>query len=113
MNLSRLEMDVYDSCGQWDDLAFTASMLADLPSLGSFYLRLYREELRPGIASAANIADVVFQATQDGLRLEADERSSESNENRMEARYRDGSVSVQVHISADQNLFPCRSAVTL
>ena len=113
VNLSRLEMDIYDSCGQWDNIAFTASMLADLPSLGSFYLRLYREELRPGIASAANIADMVFLATQDGLRLEADERSSESNENRMEARYRDGNVSVQVYISADQALFPCRSAVAL
>ena len=113
VNLSRLEMDIYDSCGQWDNIAFTASMLADLPSLGSFYLRLYREELRPGIASAADIADMVFQATQDGLRLEADERYSESNEDRMEARYRDGNVSVQVYISADQNLFPCRSAVNL
>ena len=113
VNLSRLEMDIYDSCGQWDNIAFTASMLADLPSLGSFYLRLYREELRPGIASAANIADMVFLATQDGLRLEADERYSESNENRMEARYRDGNVSVQVYISADQALFPCRSAVAL
>lgn len=113
VNLTRLEMDIYDSCGQWDSIAFTASMLGDLPSLGSFYLRLYREELRPGIASAADIAEAVFQATQDGLRLEADERYSESNEDRMEARYRDGNVSVQVYISADQNLFPCRSAVNL
>ena len=113
VNLSHLEMDIYDSCGQWDNLAFTASMLADLPSLGSFYLRLYREELRPGIASAADIADMVFQATQDGLSLEADEHYSESNENWMEARYRDGNVSVQVYISADQNLFPCRSSVNL
>lgn len=113
VNLSRLELDIYDSCGQWDNLAFTTSMLADLPSLGIFYLRLYREELRPGIASAADIADVVFQATQDGLRLEADEHYSESNEDHMEASYRDGNVHVQVYISADENLFPCRSSVNL
>lgn len=113
VNLSYLELDIYDSCGQWDSLAFTTSMLADLPSLASFNLRLYREELRSGIASAVDIADVVFQATQDGLRLEADERYSESNENWMEARYQDGSVYVWVYISPDENLLPCRSSVSL
>ena len=98
VNLSYLEMDIYDPCGQWDDIAFTDSILADLPSLGRFDLDLYREELRPGITSAADIADAVFLAIQDGLRIEADERYSESNENRMEARYRDGNVYVQVYI---------------
>lgn len=113
VNLSRLELNIYDSCGQWDNLAFTTSMLADLPALGNFDLRLYRKELRPGIAGAVDIADVVFQATQEGLRLEADERYSESNENWMEARYQDGSVYVRVYISPDENLLPCRSSVRL
>lgn len=113
VNLSYLGMNIYDSCGQWNDIAFTESILKDLPSLASFYLQVYRQELRPGIASAADIADAVFLAAQDGLRVEADERYSESNEDRMEASYRDGNVSVQVYISADQNLLPCRSAVAL
>ena len=113
VNLSYLEMDIYDPCGQWDDIAFTESILAGLPSLGRFDLDLYRKELRPGIASAAGIADAVFLAIQDGLRIEADERYSESNENRMEARYRDGNVYVQVYIRADRELFPCRSSVAL
>ena len=34
VNLSYLEMDIYDPCGQWDDIAFTDSILEDLPSLG-------------------------------------------------------------------------------
>ncbi len=113
VNLSYLEMNVDDPCRQWDDITFTESILGDLPSLGRFDLDLYREELRPGITSAADIADAVFLAIQDGLRIEADERYSESNENRMEARYRDGNVYVQVYIRADRELFPCRSSVAL
>ena len=110
-NLSRLSMEIADPCGQWDNLTFTDSVVAKLPSLGDFNLRLYREKLYPDVASAEDIADAVFVAINEGVRTESDERYSESNQERMEARYRSGGVQVQVYVKADENLYPCRRGV--
>ena len=110
-NLSQLNMEIADACGQWDDIAFTDSVVAELPSLGHFELRLYREKLYPDATNAADIADAVFVAINEGVKTEADEHYSESNQDRMEARYRNGSVNVQVYISASKELFPCRRGV--
>ena len=93
-NLSWLSMEIADPCGQWDNLAFTDSIVAKLPSLGNFNLTLYREKLYPDVASAEDIADAVFVAINEGTRTESDERYSESNQERMEARYRSGGVNV-------------------
>lgn len=107
-NLSWLTMEIADPCGQWDDLTFTDSVVAKLPSLGHFELRLYREQLYPDAASAADIADAVFVAINEGIKTESDEHYSESNQDRMEARYRSGGVNVQVYINAEDDLYPCR-----
>ena len=110
-NLSWLKMEIADSCGQWDDLAFTDSVVAKLPSLGHFELTLYRYKLYPDVASAEDIADAVFIAINEGIRTESDERYSESNQERMEARYRSGGVNVDVYIRAEENLYPCRRGI--
>ena len=107
-NLSFLQMTVYDPCGQWDELTFTDSVLAELPALLGFRLDLYRDGIYPGAASAVDIADAAFVAIHNHERTEATEHYSESNQDRMQALYRAESVDVEVHIRTDQELFPCR-----
>jgi hypothetical protein len=110
-NLSWLELEMADPCGQWDDLTFTDSVVSKLPSLGHFELKLFREKLYPDAASAEDIADAVFLAINEGIRTESDERYSESNQDKMEARYRSGGVNVDVYIRAEENLYPCRRGI--
>ena len=111
VNLSQLDMEIADTCGQWDDLTYTDSVLSQLPSLGNFSLQLYREKLYPDAASAEDIADAVFVSINEGIRTESDERYSESNQERMEARYRSGRVNVNVFIEAKERLYPCRRGI--
>ena len=111
INLSQLQMEISDTCGQWDDLTYTDSVLAQLPSLGNFSLHLYREKLFPDAASAEDIADAVFVSINEGVRTESDERYSESNQERMEAQYRSGRVIVRVYIEANETLYPCRRGI--
>ena len=108
VNLSQLKMEISDTCGQWDNLTYTDSVLAQLPSLWNFDMHLYRQELFPDAASAEDIADAVFVSINKGIRTKSDEHFSESNQQRMEAFYRGGRVTARVYIEANENLYPCR-----
>lgn len=108
VNLTELGIQFYDSCGQWDDLAFTDALVAELPSLASFGLTLYRKELDRSDSSAEEIANVVFLAIHNGREIQPNRRDSETNEESMRARIDGPSGSVRVEIYQDEDLPPCR-----
>lgn len=113
VNLTELSINFVDACGQWDDLAFTDAVIAELPSLASFRLDIYRPEQQERKASTAEeIAGAVFRAIHSGQDGEATSRDTESNENYMYARITGEAGEVRVDIRQREDMSPCRSAAS-
>ncbi len=108
VNVIALDLRFYDLCGQWDDLAFTDALVAELPSLVSFDLDLYRKELDDSASTAEEIANAVFLAIHNGQEVRPTRRDSEAREESMSARIEGPSSSVQVDIDQYDDLPPCR-----
>lgn len=112
VNLTELSINFVDACGQWDDLAFTDAVIAELPSLASFQLNIYRPEQERKASTAEEIAGAVFQAIHSGQDGEATSRDTESNENYMYARITGEAGEVRVDIRQREDMSPCRSAAS-
>ncbi len=109
VNLTELGIQFDDSCGQWDDIAFTESVVAELPSLVHFDLALRRVELEPTASSAEEIADTVFLAINNWRETEHTSKESELNGDYMYAQIVGPGGSVQVRIDQRDDLLPCRN----
>ncbi len=109
VNLTELSIDFADSCGQWDDIAFTDAVVAELPSLVNFDLDIYRPELDRTASTAEEIANAVFLAIHNGQDVEPASRDTESNESYMYARITGEAGMVSVEINYRDEMLPCRS----
>lgn len=112
VNLTELSINFVDACGQWDDLAFTDAVIAELPSLASFRLDIYRPEQEGKASTAEEIAGAVFRAIHSGQDGEATSRDTESNEDYMYARITGEAGEVRVDIRQREDMSPCRSAAS-
>lgn len=109
VNLTELSINFVDSCGQWDDIAFTDAVVAELPSLVNFDLDIYRPELDRTASTAEEIANAVFLAIHNGQDVEPASRDTESNESYMYARITGEAGVVSVEINYRDEMLPCRS----
>lgn len=112
VNLTELSISFVDSCGQWDDLAFTDAVIAELQSLVSFQLNIQRPELERKVSTADEIAGAVFRAIHNGQDVAPTSRDTESNEDYMYARITGEAGEVRVDIQQRENMSPCRSAAS-
>lgn len=110
VNLTELSISFVDSCGQWDNLAFTDAVVAELPSLVSFQLNIQRPDLDRKASTADEIANAVFRAIHSGQDVEPTSRDTESNEDYMYARITGEAGEVRVDIQQREDMSPCRSA---
>lgn len=112
VNLTELSINFIDACGQWDDLAFTNAVVAELPSLASFQLNIYRPDLERKASTAEEIANAVFRAIHSGPEGEATSRDTESYEDYMYARITGEAGEVRVEIRQQEDMPPCRGAAS-
>ena len=112
VNLTELNIQIRDTCGQWDDLTFAESVIAELPSLGKFHLILFRRELDRRTTSAEDLAEAIFLAINNGQEIQTAVYESDSNENYMRTwvydSYQGGSGEVEVRIETGSDFLPCR-----
>ena len=112
VNLTELSISFVDSCGQWDDLAFTDAVISELPSLVSFRLTINRPDLDRKASTADEIAGAVFRAIHNGQDVEPTSRDTEANEDYMYARITGEAGEVRVDIQQREDMSPCRSAAS-
>lgn len=112
VNLTELSINFVDSCGQWDDIAFTEAVVAELPSLVSFGLDIYRPDSDRTASTAEEIANAVFLAMNDGQDVDPVSRDTESNESYMYARITGEAGVVGVEINQRDEMPPCRSRLS-
>ena len=112
VNLTELNIQIRDTCGQWDDLTFAESVVAELPSLRKFHLILFRRELDRRTTSAEDLAEAIFLAINNGQEIQTAVYESDSNENYMRTwvydSYQGGSGRVEVRVETGSDFLPCR-----